>query len=339
MGLRLGVRACALTVMAALAVGLGACGDDDDEAGGEGKATETITVGYAFGFDVGDTGDRVAFRRIQERESIRTRFREMGGAPNTVTALQKGDIDFASMNLASAITAIDQGADLRVVLGSNMFPEWELVAGPDIATAADLKGKKLATFGRNDETEATVLAGLEEAGLGEDDVELIALGDSPNRATALERGRIDATSLEFVDQQRLKTRIEGLHVLARLRDLAPTVAPTVLVTTGRYLRGNRDVVERVVHGLLDGYDFVYGDEGKAAFVAEARRGPLSEDPPALAAQTYDFYREEGLWPRADEPIDADRMVATQRFWLKTGQLEKSLPFPKIWDVSFWQSAS
>lgn len=332
------VRLWALAATAALALALGACGGDDEDDGASGSV-ERVRVGYAFGFDVGDTGDRVAFRRLRERDGIRATFREMGGPPNTVAALQRGDIDMASINLASAVAAIGQGADLRVVLGSNMFPEWELAARPDVGTLADLDGKKVATFGHKEETEGFVFSALERAGLDRDDAKLLALGDSSNRATALERGRIDATPLDFVDLQRLRRRMPGLRVLASLRDIAPTVAPTVLVTTSRYVRENKDTVERVVHGLLEGYEFVYGDEGKPAFVAEARRGPLSEDPPALAAQTYDFYRREGLWPRADEPITSARSDATQRYWLKTGQIEKALPFPKIWDVSFWQSAS
>jgi ABC-type nitrate/sulfonate/bicarbonate transport system substrate-binding protein len=317
--------ACACAILLASCAGGGKASDDGP-----------VTVGYGFGFDAGDTGDRVAFAHMASHGGPKVKTREMGSPQNAVTGLLRGDIQFANLSQSSVINAVGQGADIRVVLTANSVPEWEMVSAPGIASAAQLRGKRVGTFGETDDTAALSEIVLREAGLGFGDVKRVALMDSQKRAVALARGRLDATPLEFVDREHLKKELPGFHVLGSLANRSPVRSQTVFAVSGRYLREHPGRVRRVVDGLLAGYATLYAPGGERAFVAQAERGALHGEPRALARGAFRRYRSLSFWPRpgrAPTRAQYDRNVA---FWKRYDIVQKSSPFERVWDTSFWR---
>jgi ABC-type nitrate/sulfonate/bicarbonate transport system substrate-binding protein len=327
-------RAAAAAV--ALLVALGGCGgdDDDDEAAGK----RAIDVGYAFGFDVGDTGDRVAFDRLKRETGIRARFREMGGAANTVTGLLRGDIDIGNVTFPDAINAIERGADIKLVLGANMFVDFLLAARPGIDDLAELKGQRVV-YGSRGPSEAVAKVAVERSGLDEDEIELSSLQESTRRAAALVSGRADAVVLETVDFRRIAEDEPGIKALARIHEIAPFALNNPWIVRSNFAEANRKLLHDVVGGLLDGYEFVRSSEGRAAWIDKATAGPLEDESPSFVEATYDHYRRNGFWPRRNRPVPRQLHDRSTGFWMDAGQIERGVPFETAWDISFWEKAA
>lgn len=303
-----------------------------------GSRRPAIKVGYAFGYDAGDVGDRIAFERLRLRSGIDVRIRDLGGVANAVVALVRGDVQLATMPYSTAIRAAEEGAHLRVVLGANMASEFILVGRDEVDSVAELRGRRIAFDAPGLDGETLVREALAEGDVPSSEVKLSALNGSTSRATALASGRVDAAVLEQVDYERLLARGEALTVLARLSDFRPRSTQTVWVVSQKYERTHRALLGRVVDGLLAGYAFVYTPAGRRAWLALARRSVLEDENPALAANVYAFYRRIRFWPLRDEPVTAEQHSRTVRFWIGAHQLEHFVPFARVWDESFWLDA-
>src|SRR5581483_506081 len=62
----------------------------------------------------------------------------------TAQALVAGAADVAQLNVVQHIAAVQKGADIVVVAGNTAVPIYSLMAAPEIASYADLRGKPLA---------------------------------------------------------------------------------------------------------------------------------------------------------------------------------------------------
>lgn len=334
---RRGIAAAVLPVAVALTVGVTGCGGGDGEP--QQQAREQIEVGYSFGFDAGDVADRIAFRRLEERGGPRAKLVDMGGAANAITALLRGEIDLANVPYLSAVDAVASGTGIRIVLGANMAPEFLLVARPEIAGPSDLRGKTVAHSGPGTVTSTLAEAVARGAGLGPGEVRFRAIQESPAKAAALVGGRVDAATIEFVDYERMRADHSELHVIGRLIDVQPPAPAIVWVVSREAVAERPELVQTIVNGLLEGYQFAYTRAGRDAWVAEAQRTALEDDRPELVRRTYDFYRGIGFWARRERPVTRAAHERILRFWRDAGLLEQSAAYEDVWASAFWASAS
>jgi ABC-type nitrate/sulfonate/bicarbonate transport system substrate-binding protein len=321
-------------VLAATMAALAGCGG---ERHGSGSRRPALQVGYAFAFDAGDVADRIAFARLR-RSGIGTRIRELGGVGNTVVALVRGEVQLATVPYSTAIRAVDEGAHLRVVLGANMASDFVLAARPGIDSVEALRGRRVGYDQPGLDGETLVREALARAGVPTSDVKLSALGDSTARADALAAGKVDAAVLDEAGYQRLLGRGRSLVVLARLADFRPRSAQTVWVVSQSYERMHRAQLQRVVDGLLAGYAFVYTPAGRRAWIETARRSVLRGPDARLAPRLYAYYRRSRSWPLRGEPVTPAQHARTVRFWIHAHELDKPVPYARVWDSSFWRRA-
>jgi ABC-type nitrate/sulfonate/bicarbonate transport system substrate-binding protein len=323
-------------VLAATMVTLAGCGGGRQ---GGGSRRPALQVGYAFAFDAGDLADRIAFERLRRRSGIVVRIRDLGGVGNTVVALVRGEVQLATVPYSTAIRAVDEGARLRVVLGANMASDFVLAARPGIDSVEALRGRRVAYDETGLDGETLVREALAQAGVPSSDVKLSAIGESTARAAALEAGKVDAAVLDEANFERLVGRGQRPVVLARLADFRPRSAQTVWVVSQSYERLHRAQLRRVVDGLLAGYAFVYTPTGRRAWIETARRSVLRGRDARLAPRLYDFYRRSRSWPLRDAPVTPAQHARTVRFWLHAHELDKPVPFARVWDSSFWRRAA
>jgi ABC-type nitrate/sulfonate/bicarbonate transport system substrate-binding protein len=315
-------RGIAVFAALALAGGLAACGGGDDDGN-----QDTIKVGYAFGFDIGDTGDQVAFDQMEETTGIKPEFTEIGGGDEAVAALVNGDIDMAKVGYSDTINAIAQGADICMVLPANPALDLILASQPDIETLADVRGKRVMLDRPGPSISAALLTqDLQAAGLEEGDYEIGYLPDSQNRAAALQSGRIEVGSLETVD----------LNQLADLGAKAPNPSNAFAVRCD-FAKDNPELMNQVVSGLLAGFESLYGPDGRAAWVAKAREGDLADRPEEVANRIYDDERELGYWPRGAPLTEAQYQQVLD--FMANDIVEKPVPFEQAWDLTFWENAA
>ena len=153
---------------------------------------------------------------------------------------------------------------------------------------------------------------------------------------ALERGKVDAAVLEYIDLQLAGDEFARHKNLGALSDLSPITAEGVFAVSGKRLREHPEQVRRFVDGMLDGFAAVYGPGGRKAFVAEAGKGPYFNGSDAIAGKVYDYHRSIELWPRREQPFTAPEYARTVRFYKGHEMIEKSARFGDLWDLSFWR---
>lgn len=112
-----------------------------------------------------------------------------------VEALQRGDFQVGAVPVTTAIAAIDQGAQLRIVAMTGRGSDGLLVRqDSDIRTWGDLRGRQIATI-KASILDILLRQALQENGLDPDrDVTLVYFQKLGDMISALQTGQVDATS-------------------------------------------------------------------------------------------------------------------------------------------------
>jgi ABC-type nitrate/sulfonate/bicarbonate transport system substrate-binding protein len=110
------------------------------------------------------------------------------------------------------------------------------------------------------------MLGLEHLGLDprRDNINFVVIGDQTVLAQALEGGQIDATVLDGVFSRRLKQR--GFTILAELHQAGIPFSGQGLMVKGAYLQEQRETLEGMLKGLMEGIVFSLTPKNKAAVV-------------------------------------------------------------------------
>jgi ABC-type nitrate/sulfonate/bicarbonate transport system substrate-binding protein len=323
------VRALLVFVVVLAVLAATGCGD-------KGEAQESIDVGYAFGADVGDVGDRLAFRELERRSGIRARFRDMGGTSEAVVGLTRDDVELAQIPYRQLLDAIASGAPVDAVLGSNMAAELVLVGGRGVSNAADLRGKRIAAAFPRGGGDILIGKVLEAAGLTRGDAHIVYIDESPSRAAALSAGRIDAAILDYVELEVLRGRDAGdFTLLDRAVDRFPRIPQLVWVVKKEWAEDHDGELRDIVAGLIAGYERVYTPTGRATWLSEAKRLYLKGKEARAAAPAYAFYRAARFWPTRGARVTAEQHDEAVREWVADDEIEQAVSYENTWDPSYW----
>ena len=203
----------------------------------------------------------------------------------TVSAILAGDVDVALGGGYAAIASRLAGSDLVIFLGLTTWYPYELMASPEIGSAADLRGKTvgLSRFGSSSDV-ATRVA-LEYLGLDpERDVTLIQIGSLQDRFAAMRSGAI-AAGLVSPPQTTIFRR-QGFRSLL---DLSATGLPTlnnVGFASESWLRANEATAQALTDAMAESLRLARTDRALAERVISQY---LKLDDPEAAADAYDFY--------------------------------------------------
>jgi ABC-type nitrate/sulfonate/bicarbonate transport system substrate-binding protein len=111
------------------------------------------------------------------------------------------------------------------------------------------------------------MLGLEHLGLEpqRDKITFLVVGDQTVAVQALEAGQIDMTVLDGVFSRRLKQK--GFNILAELAKEKIPFSSQGLVARGGTLQEQRDMIESIEKGLLEGIAFCLSARNKPAVIA------------------------------------------------------------------------
>ncbi|NVN53695.1 ABC transporter substrate-binding protein [Mycolicibacterium hippocampi] len=207
--------------------------------------------------------------------------------------------------------------DVEIVAGIDRGLGLCLGVRPDVADPADLRGGRLGVDVPNSGFAFVAYALLEELGLSRHDVEIVALGSTPQRANALHTGGCDVTVLNAGNE--LIARGQGCSLLADVTSLGPYLG-TVLARM-RQAPG-AEAVDRLVHVLGDTADAIRsGALEREAVEAAARLLGLATE---LAGEHVALLRDpaRGLIP--DGTVDVaslSTLVELRRRFLPSPELD------------------
>jgi len=200
-------------------------------------------------------------------------------------ALLAKEVDIGVIAASAAIAANLNGAD-AIYIGAiqRTFGLW-IYAQPDIATAADLRGKRVAITRRNSTTDVALGYYLDRYGLAPDrDVQVAEAGDQATMVPAMTTGAIHAAVLS--DPATFEARKQGFRELADLTQLGVEYPQSALTTTRSFATARRDVVERFLRSVYEGTHRFKTDR---ALALEVLAKYLQADDPELLGNTYATY--------------------------------------------------
>jgi len=216
----------------------------------------------------------------------------VSGSVRQIQALQGGSIHFAQVDAATAITAINQGADLVMISGSlNSFP-YSFMVQKEIRKPEDLIGKKIGILAVGGATETATILALKAWNVPRQSVTIFPAGDPVARIVALSTKAIDATVLSYPDINDA-VRI-GMHALADMSEMKEASFPmNVMVARRSFVERNRETVKRFQQAYAEGtYAFINNKDKGLSVLAKWLRSKNSK----TLDETYQYFARKFSFP-------------------------------------------
>jgi NitT/TauT family transport system substrate-binding protein len=222
------------------------------------KPLREIKVGYPLGGS--SSYFWVAYRSgAFEKYGLKLEPIYIRGGLMGIQAALSGDLLLQLQGASTVVAAWAQGAkDFRFIGAVGNRLDYILAAHPSIKKPEDLKGKRIGVSQLGSSTDFIARLAARRLGLNpESDVQIVGIGGQGDRWTALTSGQVQATVLQ--SPFTLKARKAGYPTFIDFskEDFEYTIAGPV--TTGSFIRAERDTVMNFMRGLADGMDF-YRDE-------------------------------------------------------------------------------
>jgi ABC-type nitrate/sulfonate/bicarbonate transport system substrate-binding protein len=174
------------------------------------------------------------------------------GASLTVAAMVAEQLDFA-FAFESMVNAAVQGAPVRGIMVVQQAAPYVLVAPPEIAGVADLRGKVVGQSGPASASTSVIRQVLARGGVPAGSYTALALGEDPERLAALQTGHIQATV--FSPPFHRKATELGMRVIASAADY-DVVSPNGLGTSIAVLGSRRDDARAVIRAFFRTTDWM-----------------------------------------------------------------------------------
>ena len=201
------------------------------------------------------------------------------GGGTSVRTTQASDFGYGEVSGASAITAIMQGQDFKIVdLGTRNLATQTVIVMPNspVKTVADAKGKKWGITNPQSVSEMTAALTISQAGLKPNvDVKLVALGGMAGTLTGLTSGAVDVgglTSGSFMEnggESKFRILVQG-------KDLPPL--PTAVgIATGKLIKEHPEQITALLKARRMGVQYIYAHPQDAAKMLTDLYKPLPAD--------------------------------------------------------------
>jgi len=174
----------------------------------------------------------------------------ISGDAASIQALLANDLQFANAAATTPIQATSQGADAVIIASSYNLMPYSFVVHPDIRSAADLKGKRMAVSRLGGITEFAARLTFERLGLGQKEMTLVQAGPDGQRIAALQSGAVAATVL--APPGLFAATSLGLKVMADLGDLGVKYPSAVMVARRSYVAQSRATVKKFLMAFIEG---------------------------------------------------------------------------------------
>lgn len=234
------------------------------------------------------------------------------GGGTTVRNVLTGGLLYGETSLAAAVSAHLQGHELVIVnTGAATVADILWITMPDrddINAIDDFRGKRIAYTRPQSVTDMTLRMSLDAAGIGADELELIAAGGIGDGLTMLQQGAVDAVPiLEPI----WAAQRDNYKAVLYLQDVLPRVAQTVGITTRRQAESNGDALRALIEARRRGVQFIRDNPAEAARIA-AEAYERDEAIMRIAVDAMleiDYWSEGGfVYPDMDEKMGGLRLI-------------------------------
>lgn len=305
-------------------------------------AAETVTLRYGqIPSTVRGVSSLYTFIARQQgffaREDIKLEYVPIaGGTDKMVAALDQGRLDVTQTATPYLIQAVLNGSDAVAIAGETANPIYSLIAKPEIARFADLKGKRIGLSLPVDTISISMRRLLALKGLREADYQVKELVGTPVRFDCLKRGECDAVPLGQPDD--LIAVREGYRRLGDSTEAIAAFQFQVIAARRAWAQANKDSLVRFLRALGQSFRFIREPANRSAVIKAMVELTGSSDD--IARQTLALYFEpdKGVMPRAAE-IDLQGLAQVIAFMGEGGVIKPPLPAAERFvDLQYLQAA-
>jgi ABC-type nitrate/sulfonate/bicarbonate transport system substrate-binding protein len=281
-------------------------------------------------------------RGFLAREGITLELKPIaGGTDKMVAALDQGTVDVTQTATPYLIRAALAGSDAAAIVGGTANPIYSLIAKPEIATFADLKGRVVGLSLAVDTISISMRKLLALKGLRDADYTVKELVGTPVRFDCLKRGDCDAVPLgqpeDFLAIGQGYRRL-GLSTEAVGSFQFEVIAARRSFGAASFGEAHKDVLVRFVRAMGAAYRFIRDGANRDAVAQSIVELTGSSD--AIARQTLKLYfePEQGVLPKQGE-IDLKGLAQVIAFMGEGGVIKPPLPSPERFvDLQYLRAA-
>ena len=186
------------------------------------------------------------------------------GGGTTIRNILGANVAYGESSLASIVSAIQKGADLKIVSGNaHTVAEfyWIVMPNSPIKSVKDLKGKKIGFTNPKSTSQALDILLLKQLGISADQVTLVKTGGFGPMLVALEQGGIDAGPVADPMYTANKSKF---RVITPATKVLPALTNVVGVASGTAIKNHGDFIRAVIRARRRAVDFIYKNPAEAA---------------------------------------------------------------------------
>ena len=320
----------AVAAIAAVALLLAGCsGTSSSSAGGEGgNATVSLGtqpwIGYGQWYVAQDQG-------ILEKNGVNVDMVQLNTDADKISAFASGQINAANVATHTAMMMKEAGVDLKIVLIEDYSETADaMIAGPDVTSVSQLKGKKVA-YEQGSTSDLLLHAALDSAKLTMDDIQPVPMAAS-DAAAALISKQVDVA---ITYEPYITTALEQDSALKPIftGSDAPGLISDALVVSGKLLSDSPQTVQALVDSWGEAVTYYNSD-------TEAARGVIAkqvgEDASALSS-AFDgvrfFDKAQNATAFTGEYV-SDALPMAERVATEAGLLTKPVDIAALYDSQF-----
>lgn len=256
------------------------------------------------------------------------------GGGSTIRNLLGGKLAFGEAAPSAVVTAVQGGADLKVISGDvHTVAEFVWVTMPNapIQSVKDLKGKRIGFTNPGSTSEALDYLLLEHAGIAVADVKLSRTGGFGAGLTQLELGGMDVVPIT----EPMFTANPGKYrIVASAPEVLPALSNVVGVTTGEAAKTRGDFIRGVLKARRKAVEFMHSNTKEAsALIAKVYNLDAGVTEKVVRA-LLDSEKKGGVpyWGPGDLRIDTmNNMIRAQKL---VGAVKGDVDWSRLVDESF-----
>jgi ABC-type nitrate/sulfonate/bicarbonate transport system substrate-binding protein len=259
------------------------------------------------------------------------------GGTNTARAVISNTIPIGRINPDYVIDAMEKGAKVKIVSGALEKIPYDVVARPEIKSAADIKGKTIGVDSLSGGTTLMLREVFEKAyKLSDKDYRLLVVGTSPQRYAALKGGSVQVTFMG--PPFNLKARSEGFTKLTTFHEHLGPIQFVVQFANEDYLKSNRAEVVKFLKGMAEATRWLYDSKNKEEALAIYLK--VLKGPREAAEADYRYLIEEFKPFPVDGSIGKQSIEKTFELREKAGKYEgkKAPPYTNYVDMTLVEDA-
>lgn len=295
---------------------------------------ETITIRSCFSTGMTGAVNNFAIEKGLYKElGIEFDNIQWGSNDQVLSLITRGEIDVADGDPSSYIPGIYNGVPAKLV--GNMWRYsgcYWLVADNDIESIADLKGKKVGAMGAAGGMRLSVLKMLEENGLGEGDVTLVANGAYQSAYATLTSGELDATIIH--NPYAALSEAEGTgHILGRAWDYIKDYYTGTIIASDDMIENDPEKLQRFITAY-----YTVHEEVKNEYFDEFVKWAAEQMNTSEEVMRNGIESEMDVW--FDYPvIPEERLNRTVEILKEYGWLDKNVKAEGTYNNEFAQRAA